>query len=147
MHLLSLQCTNYTAVCDQIDNKSFVLLNASILGKYREKPSLRSTIHAWRQDSVTGGGHKQILEEAQKLEYFESERVDQKTKVFIAKFHKIWGKDQQKSFHLEICADFHEFQGEITKKGSLLQNLQKNSSYEYLDNQYLGSLRPRTALQ
>ena len=39
-----LQCTNYAVICDQRANKSysFVLLNASILGKYREKPSLRS---------------------------------------------------------------------------------------------------------
>ena len=36
--------TVYTAVCDQIANKSssFVVLNASILRKYRGKPSLRS---------------------------------------------------------------------------------------------------------
>ena len=35
--LFYLQCTNYTVVCDQIANKSslFVLLNASILKKYR----------------------------------------------------------------------------------------------------------------
>ena len=41
--LFYLQCTNCTLVCDQIENKSssFVFLNASILGKYREKPSLR----------------------------------------------------------------------------------------------------------
>ena len=55
MYLLSfLQCAKYTVVCDQIANKSFFLLNASILGKYREKPSLRSASHARRQDSVTG---------------------------------------------------------------------------------------------
>ena len=38
------QCTIYTVVCDQIANKSFsfVVLNASILRKYRGKPSLRS---------------------------------------------------------------------------------------------------------
>ena len=29
----------YTLVCDQIANKSFDLLNTSILGEYREKPS------------------------------------------------------------------------------------------------------------
>ena len=36
-----LQCTNCTVVCDHIANKSssFVLLNASILRKYRGKPS------------------------------------------------------------------------------------------------------------
>ena len=41
--LFYLQCTNCTLVCDQIENKSssFVLLNASILRKYRGKPSLR----------------------------------------------------------------------------------------------------------
>ena len=56
MYLLSfLQRAKYTVVCDQIANKSFVLLNASIMGKYREKPSLRSASHARRQDSVIGG--------------------------------------------------------------------------------------------
>ena len=48
--------TTYTVVCDQIANKSFVLLNASVLGEYREKTSLRSASQAQRQDSVTGGG-------------------------------------------------------------------------------------------
>ena len=48
-------------VCDQIANKSFVLLNASILGEYSEKPSLRSASYAWRQDSVTGGGINKIF--------------------------------------------------------------------------------------
>ena len=43
MYLLSnVQCPKYTEVCDQIANKSFVQLNASILGEYCEKPSLRS---------------------------------------------------------------------------------------------------------
>ena len=57
MYLLSfLQCAKYTLVCDQIGNKSFVLVNASILGEYREKPSLRSASQAGRQDRVTGGG-------------------------------------------------------------------------------------------
>ena len=42
--LFFLQCTNYTVVCNQIADKSssFALRNASILGKYRGKPSLRS---------------------------------------------------------------------------------------------------------
>ena len=42
--LFYLQCTIYTVVCDQIGNKSssFVVLNVSILRKYRGKPSLRS---------------------------------------------------------------------------------------------------------
>ena len=63
MYLLSfLNCAKHTVVCDQIANKSFVLLNASILREYREKPSLRSASHARHQDSVTGG-HKQILGE------------------------------------------------------------------------------------
>ena len=56
MCLLSfLQCAKYIVVCDQIAKKSFVLLDASILEEYREKPSLRSTSHAWRQDSRTRG--------------------------------------------------------------------------------------------
>ena len=61
VHLLYfLQCAKYTVVCDQTANKSFVLLNASSLGEYREKPFLRSASHARRRDSVTGG-HKQIF--------------------------------------------------------------------------------------
>ena len=63
MYLLSfLRYAKYIVVCDQIANKSFVLLNASILGEYREKPSLRSASHTGRQDSVNWGwgGHKQI---------------------------------------------------------------------------------------
>ena len=70
--------------------------------------------------------------------------MDQKTKVFIAKF---WGKDQKKKkifisqnvqistnskvkiekkgLHLKKCANFHEFCGETKKIRSLLQNLQK----------------------
>ena len=60
MYLLTfLQCAKYTVVCDQIANKSFVLLDASILGEYREKPSVRSASHARLQNSVTAG-HKQI---------------------------------------------------------------------------------------
>ena len=59
MHLLSfLQCTNYTVVCDQIANKWFVLLNASILGEYRKKMSLRSASQARRHNSVTGSINK-----------------------------------------------------------------------------------------
>ena len=103
MYSLSfLQCAKDTVVCDQIANKSFVQLNASILGEYREKPSLRSASHARHQDSVTGGegggGHKQIFGGAHKFCYFESESVDQK-----------------KGFHIKICADFHEFWGEDKK--------------------------------
>ena len=54
-------------VCDQIANKSFVLLNASILGKYREKPSLRSASHAWRKESVAGGTQTNFFGGAQKV--------------------------------------------------------------------------------
>ena len=49
-------CSARTVVCDQIANKSFVLLNASILGEYRKKSSLRSASQSQRQDSVTRGG-------------------------------------------------------------------------------------------
>ena len=49
MYVLSfLQCAKYTVVCNQIANKSFVLLNANILGVYRKKPSSRSASHARR---------------------------------------------------------------------------------------------------
>ena len=55
--------------------------------------------------------------------------MDQKTKLFNAKLHEIWGKDQKKRSYHKICKKTvlsHEFWG---------------------DNQYLGSLRPRTARQ
>ena len=114
MYLLSfLQCWNYTLVCDQIDNKSFVLLNASILGKYRKKPSLRSASQIRRQDSVTGG-HEQSLGRGHKI-YFESESVDKKQRSSSRNSTKS-GVDQKKGLHLEICADFHEFWGEDEKK-------------------------------
>ena len=52
------------------------------------------------------------------------------------------GVDQKKGLHLKKCTNFHEFRGETTKKSA------KNSSYEFCgDNQYLGSLRPRTVRQ
>ena len=44
--LSNLRWTNYTVVCDQIANKSFILLNASILRKYRKKPSSKSASYS-----------------------------------------------------------------------------------------------------
>ena len=93
-----LQCAKYTVVYNQIANESFVLLNASILGEYREIPSLRSASHAQRQDSVIGG-HKQIFWGG--------------TKSLILQIRECGPK---KCLHLKICADFYEFWGETTKK-------------------------------
>ena len=99
MYLLSfLQCAKYTVVCDQIANKSFVPFNASILGEYREKPSLRSASHARRQDGLTGG-HKQIL--------------GGEHKKFNTSNPRLWTK---KNLHLKKCANLHELRGETTKK-------------------------------
>ena len=68
MYLLSfLQYAKYIVVCDLIANISFVLLDGSILGKYREKPFLRSASHAGHQDSVTGGGGHKKFWGAQKV--------------------------------------------------------------------------------
>ena len=95
MYLLSfLQCAKYTVVCDQIVNKPFVTLNASILGEYRKKPSLRSASHARRQDSMTGGG----------------EGINKfwgGYKKFNTLNPRMWTK--KKGLYLKICADFHEF--------------------------------------
>ena len=77
--------------------------------------------------------------------------------------------DQKKGLHFEVCADFPKVWGEHKKKllisknariftnsgvkpqknGSSLQNLQKTvlALDFWGDNQYLGSLRPRTAFQ
>ena len=40
-------------------------------------------------------------------------------------FSRNLGWRQKKALHLKKCANFHKLQGETTKKGSLLQNLQK----------------------
>ena len=40
-------------------------------------------------------------------------------------FHEFWGERKKKSYHIKKWANFHEFRGKTTKKGSLLQNLQK----------------------
>ena len=111
--------TNYTVVCDRIANKSFVLLNANILGEYRKKPSLRSASQARFQDSVTGG-HKQVLE-GHKI-YFESERVDQKITFFIAKFHEIWGRPKKRSSSRNIRG-FSRILEWRQKKGSSSQKM------------------------
>ena len=74
-------------------------------------------------------------------------------KVFISKYARIFtnsGVKAKKALRLKKCANFHELRGETAKKGSLLQNLQKKTVLAHEvwgDNQYLGSLRPRTALQ
>ena len=92
MYILSfLQCSNYIVVCDQIANKSFVQLNASILGEYREKPSLQSASHAGRQDSVSGGegGHKQIFGGHKRFNT-SNPRAWTKKKLFISKYARIF---------------------------------------------------------
>ena len=57
--------------------------------------------------------------------------------------------DQKKGLHLEICADFHEFRGETTKKRvSITKSKKTVLAHEFWgDNQCLGSPRPWTALQ
>ena len=120
LYLLSLFTKNYTVVCDQIANKLFVLLNASISGKYCEKPSWRSASHARRQDSVTGG-HEQILEEAQNI--LRIRERGPKTKFFITKFHEIW-VDQKKVFISKYARIFTN-SGVKTKKSSSSQNMRE----------------------
>ena len=60
-----------------------------------------------------------------------------------ADFHEFWGKDKKKALHLKKCANFFEFGGETTKDISKTVLAPKF----WGDNQYLGSLRPQTALQ
>ena len=93
-------------------------------GNIAKKTSLRSASQARRQDSVTGG-HKQILE-GLKI-YFEPESMDQKTKFFIAKFHKIWSRPKKKGLHLKICANFYEFWDEDKKKALHLNKMRQFS--------------------
>ena len=52
-------------------------------------------MQARRQDSMTGEAQTSFVE-AQKLQSFEFESVDQKTKVLIANFHEFWGEDKKK---------------------------------------------------
>ena len=53
--------------------------------------------------------------------------VDQKkvSSRYMRGFSRILGWRQKKALHLKKCANFYEFRGETTKKGSLLQNPQK----------------------
>ena len=80
-------------VCDQIANKSFVLLNASNLGEYREKRSLRFASHARRQNSVTGRAMNNFGGDGHKK--------------FNTSTPRVWTK--KKGLHLEIYVDFYEF--------------------------------------
>ena len=79
--------------------------------------------------------------------------VKTKKKVFISKYARnltnfeVKGK---KALQFKKCANFHEFRGETTKKRGLNYKICEKTvlAHEFRgDNQYLGSLRPRTALQ
>ena len=64
---------------------------------------------AQRQDSVTREGINKFWG-TRKLYFFEFESVDQKKKMFNAKFDEIWGKAKtKKGFHLKKFANFHKF--------------------------------------
>ena len=68
----------------------------------------------------------------------------------MRRFSQILGQKQKKGLHLKNCANFHEFRGETTKKKDFYYKICKKTvlAYEFWgDNQYLGSLRLRTALQ
>ena len=92
------QCTNYTVVCDQIANKSFVLLNASILGEYRKKTSLRSASQARRQNSVTGSINKFW----RGSKYISNPRVWTKKQSFLSRNSTKTGVDCKKGLQLFI---------------------------------------------
>ena len=130
MYLLSfLQCAKYTAVCDQIANKSFVSLNAGILGEYCEKTSLRSASHARRQNSVTmgginkfGGGHKKFNISNPRV-WTKNKRSSSRN---MRRFSRILGWRQKKKLFISKNARiFTNFGVKPQKKRSLLQNLQK----------------------
>ena len=55
--------------------------------------------------------------------------MDQKPKIFIAKFHEIWGKNKKKGLHLKICADFYEFWGEEKKKPFNSKNVRISTNF------------------
>ena len=58
-------------------------------------------------------------------------------------------KIKKKRSHLEICVNFQEFRGETTKNGLYYKICEKTvlTHKFWDDNQYLGSLGHRTALQ
>ena len=141
MYLLSfLQCTNYTVVCDQIAKKSFVVLNASILGKYRKKTSLRSASQVRCQNSVTGSINKFW----RGSKYTSNPRVWTKKQSFSSQNSTKTGVDPKKVFISKYAWIF-------TNSGVKPQKnlgLKDSSSHKFWRNiQYLGSLWPRTALQ
>ena len=79
--------------------------------------------------------------------------MDQKKGLYLkirADFHEFWGEDKKKALHLKKCANFHEVRGETTKKKIFITKSAKKIglAHEFWgNNQYLGSLRLRTALQ
>ena len=99
-----------------------------------------------------GGGIKKFGG-AQKVQCSKFERVDQKTKVFIANFHEFWGENQkikQKKVFIAKNAQISTIFGvESRKKGLFCKICEKSvPAHEFWgDNQYFESLRPQTALQ
>ena len=57
---------------------------------------------AWRQDSVTREGYKQLLGEHKHFNFLNSRVWTTETKVFSTKFDTILGKDLKKDLQVKI---------------------------------------------
>ena len=127
MHLLSfLQSTNYTVVCDQIANKSFVLLNASILGNIAKK-RLCDLQFGPGASIAWLGGHKQILG-GHKNFNTSNPRMWTKKQMFSSRNStKSWVKTKKRSSSQNMCG-FSRIPGWNHKKGLYYKICKKKNS-------------------
>ena len=133
--LLAVREVLYTVACNQIANKSFVLLNTSIFGEYRKKPPLRSASHARRQDSMTGGGggggggnKNKIFRGGTKSLIFRIRECGPKKKVFISKYARIFtnsGVNTKKSSSSQKMREFSQIPRRNHKKEGLYYKICK----------------------
>ena len=98
-------------------------------------------------------GDNQYLGSLRPKSLISNPRVWTKKKVFISKYARIFTnsrvKTKKKALHLKKCANFYKFRSETTRIKDLYYKICKKTVlvHEFWgDNQYLGSLRPRTAL-
>ena len=93
-------------------------------------------MQARREDSVTGehkqfvgGGHKNsTASNSREWTKKQSSLLRISTNSGVKTKKKKKKKKKEKGLHLKKYANIHDFWGETTKKGSLMQNLRKSSS-------------------
>ena len=115
-------------VCDQIANKLFVLLNASILGNIAKNRLCDLQVMPGARIAWVGGINK-FWEGGTKNFNTSNPRVWTKKKRSSSQnqrgFYKFWDKNQKKLFISKKCANFHELRGETTKKRGLYYKICK----------------------